>query len=314
MATFKCSLLFLVVFLNTALSVADEQPTQIEGIGPARAASKLHTGFDFTEGPAVDPAGNIFFTDVPRSRIYQSDTAGQLTTFLEGTQGCNGLMFDAQGRLLCCQSQVGRVIAIDVTNKKIEVIADQYDGKRFTNPNDLVVDRRGGVYFTDPFFGEGEQVQDKEGVYYVTPAGTVTRLVDDQPQPNGVLLSPDEKTLYVLLSGRGALMAYPIERPGQIGPGTPLGEVPRLGDGLTVDTAGNLYLTQPPLRAILVLSPTGKTLGMIRVPEEPSNCTFGGVDMKTLFVTARTSLYAFPMAARGHRFAASAAAPKPAPE
>jgi gluconolactonase len=154
----------------------------------------------------------------------------------------------------------------------------------------------------------------RRGVYYVAPDGTVTRLIDDQPQPNGVLLSPDEQILYVLLSGRGALMAYPIEKPGQIGPGTQLGEVPGLGDGLTVDTAGNLYLTQPPLRAILVLSPAGQTLGRLRVPEEPSNCTFGGADMQTLFVTARTSLYAFPMAARGHRFAAAAAASKPAPE
>jgi gluconolactonase len=309
MVVWKSSLLFLVIFLNTVLSVADEQPTPIEGIGPTGAAVKLHTGFVFTEGPAVDSAGNVYFTDVPRSRIYKSDTAGQLTTFLEESRGCNGLMFDSKGRLLACQSQAGRLIAIEVMSKNVEVIADKYEGKPFTNPNDLVVDRQGGVYFTDPFFGSGEPIQDKDGVYYIASNGHVTRLIDDLPQPNGVLLSPDEKTLYVLLSGRQALMAYPIDQPGQIGPGKRLGEVSHLGDGLTVDTKGNLYLTQPPLKAILVLSPTGKTLGMINVPEEPSNCTFGGTEMKTLFVTARTSLYTFPMEATGHRFAASSAAP-----
>ncbi|MBM4085222.1 MAG: hypothetical protein FJ272_10570, partial [Planctomycetes bacterium] len=134
------------------------------------------------------------------------------------------------------------------------------------------------------------------------PDGHVTRLIDDQPRPNGVLLSPDEKTLYVLLSGRPGLMAYPVETTGKLGPGKSLGNVERPGDGLTVDTKGNLYLTQPSLNTVQVIAPDGQTLGLIPVPEAPSNCAFGGKDMKTLYITARTSLYAVKMDATGHWF------------
>jgi gluconolactonase len=305
MSVCRLSLLFLALSL-----VACQNPNPIEGVGPTGEAIKLHTGFKLAEGPAVDPEGNVYFTDLAGSRIYKSDTTGKLTTFLDETRGCNGLMFDSRGRLLACQSQEGRIIAIDVTSKKSEVVADTYQGRRFTSPNDLVVDSQGGVYFTDPYFGYTEKIQDKDGVYYVAADGKVTRLIDDQPGPNGVLLSPDERTLYVLPSGKAALMAYPIEKPGQIGAGRQLGKVPHPGDGLTVDTKGNLYLTQPALQAILVLSAQGKTLGTIKVPEKPTNCSFGGKDMKSLFVTGRTSLYVFPMEATGHRFAAPASAPK----
>src|SRR5262249_6125328 len=158
----------------------------------------------------------------------------------------------------------------DVKTKKISVVADKYNGKAFNSPNDLVVDRSGGVYFTDPSFGRNPS-QDKECVYYVSADGKVTRLVDDQAKPNGVLLSPDEKTLYVLLSGRAALMAYPVEKPGVIGKGKELGKLSGGGDGLTVDTRGNLYLTQPRSSSIVVMSPAGKTLGAIKFAEGPAN-------------------------------------------
>jgi gluconolactonase len=173
------------------------------------------------------------------------------------------------------------------------------------------VDRQDGVYFTDPSFQAGTSQQDKMGVYYVSPQGKVTRLIDDLPRPNGVILSPDEKTLYVLPSGSVDVMAYPVLSPGKIGPGrvpckleqAPTGPA-RGGDGLAVDTKGNLYLTQPSLFAIQVVSPEGKTLGLIKFPENPANCDFGGKDMKTLYVTARTSLYTVRMEATGHRLAA----------
>jgi len=300
---------FLAVILTAAVVIAqDNKP--IAGIGPAGEIVQAHTNFKFTEGPATDAQGNVYFADIPNNRIHKVDTAGKLTTFLEDSQGCNGLMFDGRGRLIACQGGAGRVIAIDVATKKIEVLAETYNGKRFNAPNDLVVDRRGGVYFTDPSFGRGEPAQDKMAVYYVGPDRKVTRLIDDLSRPNGVILSPDEKTLYVLPSGAAEVMAYPVESPGRLGKGrvfcklqqAPTGP-PRGGDGLTVDTAGNLYLTQPSLKAIQVVSPVGKTLGLITFPEGPANCTFGGADMKTLFVTARTSLYSVKMKATGHRSA-----------
>ena len=293
-----------------AVTAADNQP--IPGIGPVGDIVKAKTGFRFTEGPAVDEQGNVYFTDIPTNRILKITPEGSLSTFLENSQGCNGLMFDGRGRLIACQGNAGRVIAIDVRTKDIEVLASQYNGKRFNRPNDLVVDRFGGVYFTDPLFGPGEQTQDKMAVYYISPQKQVRRLIGDLPRPNGVILSPDERTLYVLPSGTPDVMAYPIQSPGRLGRGRvlcrlqqPPGRRPRGGDGLTIDTKGNLYLTNPAMSAIQVVTPEGKTLGLITFPEAPANVCFGGKDMKTLYVTARTSLYTVRMEATGHRFGKS---------
>ncbi|MCX7886583.1 MAG: SMP-30/gluconolactonase/LRE family protein [Verrucomicrobiae bacterium] len=302
------TLLLAASFFVLAEAGAQENKL-IPGIGPAGPIVQAHTGFKFTEGPAADAQGNVYFTDIPNNRIHKVDIAGRLTTFFEDSQRCNGLMFDGRGRLIACQGGAGRVIAIDVATKKIEVLADSYNGRRFNSPNDLVVDCHGGVYFTDPSFGKEPPPQDKMAVYYIAADGKVTRLIDDLVRPNGVILSPDEKTLYVVPSGSPDVMAYPVLAPGKLGKGrvlcqlqqAPEGQM-RGGDGLTVDTAGNLYLTQPALKAIQVVSPQGKTLGLITFPEGPANCTFGGQDMKTLYVTARTSLYTVKMLSTGHRF------------
>jgi gluconolactonase len=286
---------------NIALAVVallSQDNTPIPGIGPAGDIVKVHTGFKFTEGPAVDAEGAIYFTDIPNNRIHKIGLDGSLTTVLENSEACNGLMVDAKGLLIACQGGTGRVISIDPATKKISVVADTLGGK-IKKPNDLVVDARGGVYFTDP---------DEKSVYYAA-AGQATCVISDLPRPNGVLLSPDEKTLIVLPSGSPDVMVYPVQAPGKLGPArklatleqAPGGRV-RGGDGLTVDTKGNLYLTQPSLSAIQVVTPEGKTLGLLKFPEGPSNCTFGGKDMKTLYVTARTSVYAVKMEATGHRF------------
>jgi len=124
---------------------------------------QFHSGFAFTEGPAADAAGNVYFTDVRNNRIHKVDTKGQLSTFLENSQGCNGLMFDGRGRLIACQGMEGRIIAIDVATKNITVVADKYQGRRFNRPNDLVVDREGGVYFTDPMFGKDNRPKTARG-------------------------------------------------------------------------------------------------------------------------------------------------------
>ncbi len=291
-----------LVALSLFLVAAAQENKPIPGIGPAGEIARLHTGFQFTEGPAVDPQGNVYFTDVRGNRIHKVDTEGKLSTFLEESQGCNGLMFDGKGRLIACQGLEKRIIAIDVPTKRISVVADKFEGAPFDRPNDLVVDREGGVYFTDPGV---------RSVYYAAADGKAARLISDLPRPNGVILSPDEKTLIVLPSGTPDVMAYPVMSPGKIGTGRVLVKLeqaatgqPRGGDGLTVDTKGNLYLTQPSLQALQVVAPEGKTLGLIRFPERPSNCTFGGKDMKTLYVTAQTSIYAVRMEATGHRFGA----------
>ena len=281
-----------------AFALLPQDNVPIPGVGPAGDIVKIHTGFKFTEGPAVDAEGAIYFTDIPNNRIHKIAVDGTLSTVLADSGACNGLMVDAMGLLIACQGGTGRVISIDPATKKISVVADNAGGK-IKVPNDLVIDAQGGVYFTDP---------DEKSVYYAA-AGQVSCVINDLPRPNGVLLSPDEKTLIVLPSGSPDVMVYDVQGPGKLGPARKLatleqapGKRVRGGDGLTVDTKGNLYLTQPSLGALQVVSPEGKTLGLIRFPEGPSNCTFGGKDMKTLYVTARTSVYAVKMEATGHRF------------
>ncbi len=296
----KLSLVLVLGWVGVALA---QENKPIAGIGPAGEVVKLHSGFKFTEGPAHDADGNIYFSDIPNNRIHKVDTDGKLSIFLEDTQGANGLMFDAKGRLLACQGKAGKIVAIDVPSKKIAVLAEQHDGKPFKGPNDLVVDKQGGVYFTD---------LPENSVYYVAADGKVSRLIEGAPRPNGVILSPDEKTLIVLPSGSGDVLAYPVEAPGKIGKSRvfcKLEQNPKQparlgGDGLTVDTKGNFYLTKPSLNAIQVVNPEGKNLGLIYFPEGPANCTFGGKDLKTLYVTAQTSLYTVKMDAAGHRFGA----------
>jgi gluconolactonase len=293
------------VFILSALAHATEPEVKsITGVGPAGEITKVHTGFKFTEGPAADGNGNVYFSDIPNNRIHKVDAEGKLSTVLENSKGCNGLMVDARGRLIACQGEAKKLIALDIETKKITVLADACDGKPLGMPNDLVIDRTGGIYFTSP---------DTSSVFYHPAGGKSVRLLDGLPRPNGVLLSPDEKMLIVLPSGSADVLTYPIERSGVVGKAKVLCKLEqnpkqpgRLGgDGLAVDTNGNLYLTKPSLKAIQVVSPEGKTLGLIAFPEEPSNCTFGGKDLKTLYVTAQSSLYAVKMEATGHRFGAT---------
>jgi gluconolactonase len=299
----------LIVLLAAWPMQAGDTPKAIPGIGPTGPVTKLYTGFAFTEGPAADREGNVYFTDIPNERIHKVDASGKLSVFREKSNHANGLMVNAKGEIVACEMD-GRVVALSPDGKNVRVIADKYEGNRFNAPNDLVLDKQGGVYFTDPSFRAPKPLpQGKTAVYYVSPEGKVTRLIDDIKLPNGVILSPDEKTLYVIPSGQEDMMAYPVEAPGKLGKGRVFcklqgegGKPGGGGDGLTIDTKGNLYITAT--TGIQVFDPSGKYLGNIAIPEKPANVAFGGKDMKTLYVTAQKSLYTVPMAATGHVFPA----------
>lgn len=301
----------LVVALAVAVAAplgAGEPGKPIPGVGPTGKVVKLHGNFKFTEGPAADKDGNVYFTDIPDQKIYKVDTKGKLSVFREGSNHANGLMFNAKGELVACEMD-GAIVALSPDGKERRVLADKYDGKRFNAPNDLVIDKAGGVYFTDPHFRAPTPLPQKvRGVYYIAADGKVTRVVEDLPAPNGVILSPDEKTLYVIPTLSADMMAYPVEGPGKLGKGRVFcslqqgkGKKGSGGDGLTVDTKGNLYITSG--LGLQVFSPEGKLLGIIAFPEVPANVTFGGPDRRTLYVTARTSLYTVEMEATGHVFA-----------
>jgi gluconolactonase len=299
----------LSLVLTTCFAPAAEP---IPGIGPVGPVEKVRGDFAFVEGPTADAHGNLYFTDIPKDRIHRLGSDGNLVVWRELSQKANGLMFNAKGELVACQMGSGQVVALNLDGKNRRVLADKYNGKRFNAPNDLVIDRQGGVYFTDPEYGAPKPFpQGIRTVYYIAPDGTVTRLIDkDLPNPNGIILSPDEKTLYVVPTGSEKMMAYPVESPGKIGEGRvfctlkqPAGREGTGGDGLCIDTKGNLYITSR--LGVQVFDPAGKHLGTIEFPEQPANCDFGGTDMKTLYVTARTSLYAVKMEVTGHRFASA---------
>src|SRR5262249_23111596 len=191
----------------------------IPGVGTVGPVVKLHTGFKFTEGPAADREGNVYFSDIPNERIHKVDTKGKLTTFREKTNHANGLMVAASGEVYACEGD-GQLVAYSADGKKRRVLAGKYNDKQFNAPNDLVIDNAGGVYFTDPYFGPKKPLpQGKTAVYYRSADGKVTRIIEGLPNPNGVLLSPDEKTLYVIPSGQADMMSYPIEGPGKVGKG-----------------------------------------------------------------------------------------------
>lgn len=270
----------------------------IDGIGPVGPAAVWSDKFLFSEGPSSDAKDGAYVSDLAGNTVYHRGANGATSPIFIQSRLTNGLAVDAAGRLHACQGGAGRLIFIDPVKKAATPIVETFNGKRFNQPNDLVLDAVGGIYFTDPqVFGTNAKPQGVTGVYYVAADRKVKRLAEGLNFPNGIGLSPDGSTLYVLC-GSPMLMAYPIKSPGEVGEGKEV-SLEAGGDGMTVDEKGNLYLTQPKLSLIEVRDPAFKVLGRIAVPKSPANCGFVGADRKTLLVTARSTLYAFPMAAAG---------------
>ena len=280
--------------------------TPIDGVGPAGPVKKVATGFTFTEGPAYRD-GWLYFTDIPNERIHRLDASGKVTLFSDKSRHANGLMFTPAGKMLACEMD-GQLVEYDLASNKRQVLSSEFNGVRFNAPNDLVIDSHGGVYFTDPRFRAPQPLPQRgQHVYYRSPQGVVSRITPNLPAPNGVLLARDEKTLYVLPSSSSSMWAYDITSPGKVSAGREFcqvtqsrGQRSRGSDGATLDEQGNLYLTTQ--MGVQIFNEQGQHLGSIRLPEKPSNVTFGGEDGKTLYATARTSVYAMPMLVRGHTF------------
>ena len=306
-----CSLA-AVVAMALASSLAAHELTDLVAAG---AEVKKVTGdCKFTEGPAYSPKGFLLFSDIPNSRIVRVDADGAVSDFLKPSGAANGLVFDAAGNLFACQGGARRVVKIGIQDGKIEPLCEAFDGKPLNSPNDLALDGHGGLYFTDPRYGPDVKIdQPCMGVYYIDATGKTTRVIDNRERPNGVLVTSDHKTLLVAEPNKRELWSYPISGPGQIGAGKLIftGDASLDGggpDGMALDAHGHIYATY---KSVVVLKTDGHLVGRIPVPEQPANCTFGGTDGKTLFITARTSLYSLSMKVAGAALVSHG--PKPAP-
>jgi len=256
---------------------------------------KLAGGFAFTEGPAADAQGNVYFSDIPNNRIHKWSLEGKLSTFRENSGGANGLYFDKDGNLLACEGGGRRLVSIDQKGN-VTVLADKYQGKKFNSLNDLWIDPKGGVYFTDPRYGNRDGMeQDGEHVYYLSPdRKKLNRVIDDMIRPNGLTGTPGGGTLYVTDNGGGKTFAYKVNQDGRLSNKKLF--APEGSDGMTIDNDGNIYLTTG---GVVVYDKQGKKIETIDVPESPANVCFGGRDNQTLFITARTSLYSVGMRVKG---------------
>jgi gluconolactonase len=273
-------------------------------IDPNIRIDKLADGLKFTEGPVWNKGENfLLFSDIPANTIYKWKD-GKLESFRTPSNNSNGLTYDLDGNLIIAEHS-GRKIGKLSPNGSYQAVVEAYKGIRFNSPNDVIVDSKGAIYFTDPPYGRDKAAQDTLGFngIFRYHNGKTTLIADDLFRPNGLTLSPDERTLYVANSDRPKkYMKYPVSKSGKVGKGSLFFDASSLEgqgnpDGIKTDTEGNLYATGP--GGVLVFSSDGKHLGTIAFPESPANIAFGGPDMKTLFVTARTGLYSIQLKVPG---------------
>lgn len=300
-----CSLLGLLCLGAPASAQVATTPA-IAGVAAARTTVELiKEGFKGTEGPLALPDGSLVFTETQANRITRIAPDGSTASFLENSNGANGLGFNRRGELIAVQVADTRVGVVYPAGRE-KTLADNFDGLPFGRPNDLVVDQRGGVYFTDsganpgPNPGAPAKVTAKPAVYYITPDGALQRLAHDIERPNGIQLSPDEKVLYVANTLGEHVLAYDIGADGKLGSrrnfarlaGWAKADNGTFGsgaDGLAVDAQGRLYVASN--AGIEVFAANGENLGRIELPKKPQNLAFAGPDKQTLYVVGRGAAY-----------------------
>jgi gluconolactonase len=280
-------------------------------VEPSAKLEKLWGEGVFTEGGALAADGAVLFSDIGE-RIMRFDPAtGKTTVFREPSGRANGLIFDPKGRLIVAEgANTGgnRRISITEPDGTVRTLADRYEGKRFNSPNDVAVDSRGRVYFSDPrYVGDEPRELDFEAVFRVDPDGTVTRLDTSAKKPNGLVVSPDDKTLYIADNGsaRRVLLALDLDASGATSNPRVLYDFGdgRGIDGMTVTTDGRIVATAGTgdKAGVWVFTPDGKVQGVIPTPEAPANVEFGGPDFKTLYIMAGKSLYRIPTRMTGYK-------------
>jgi gluconolactonase len=301
MNTLCCTMYYAVILCLLVAPVfldAGQAPAGV--LAPGAKLEHLAGGFEFTEGPTSDAHGNVFFTDQPNNRILKWSVDGQLTTFLQPAGRANGMYFDAHGDLLACADERTELWSITPDGRHT-VLAGAFDGKALNGPNDVWARPDGAIYFTDPFYkrpwwDHTERPQDSEQVYFLSAdRRTLKRVTTDFVRPNGIVGTPDGRTLFVSDIGAGRTYAFDVLPDGGL---TNRRVRCELGsDGMTLDAEGNLYLTG---KGVSVFDKNGLKIEQIDVPEPwTANVSFGGVDHRTLFITASKGLYAIKLRVAG---------------
>jgi gluconolactonase len=295
----KYTILFAVGQL-LCLTIFCQSLDSIRLVKPGAALVQVSKQFSFTEGPAADKKGNIYFTDQPNDKIWKYDTKGNLTLFMDKTGRSNGMYFDKKGRLISCADEKNEIWAI-TPEKNITVLIDNFQGLKFNGPNDLWVDGKGGVYFTDPYYQRSWWERKKpdlakQNLYYLPPGKKEAMIADSVlVQPNGIIGTADGKFLFVSDIRDNKTYKYKINKDGSLSDRLLFLSVG--SDGMTLDSEGNLYTTG---RGVSIYNPTGIKIGSIPVPSGwTANVCFGGKDRKTLFITASESVYTLQMKVKG---------------
>lgn len=294
--------------LLTAILVSNAALAQIEDkkgiIEKDAELVKVQDGFSFTEGPAVNRFGDVYFTDQPNNRIHVWNAiSNKVSVFKENAGRSNGMYFMLDGTLITCADEKNELWSIAKTGEQT-VLITAFKGKKLNGPNDVWLVPKGGLYFTDPLYPrpywEGirspEKQQDGEHVYYLSPDKTqLFRVAEDLVKPNGIVGTPDGKYLYVADIGAKKTYKYEIREDGYLTNKTVFCEMG--SDGMTIDDRGNVYLTGD---GVTVFNKTGEKIAHIPVPAKwTANVVFGALDRKTLFITAMDAVYTLKMKARG---------------
>lgn len=293
-------LIFLAVILPFSLCAQKKAKSKI--VAKGAELQLLAADYKFTEGPAVDAMGNVYFTDQPNDRILKWSTDGSISTYMQPAGRANGLYFDHQGNLLAAADEKNELWRI-APDKSVTVLIDDFEGKRLNGPNDIWVDPKGGIYFTDPFYkrdywSHSEKEIEQERVYYLAPGSSTLKIVaDDLVQPNGIIGTKNGKNLYVADIRDRKTYRYDIQADGSLANKTLFAEMG--SDGMTIDNKGNVYLTG---RGVTVFNKKGEKIEQIKTDDGwTANVTFGGKNQKTLFITATKSLYSLEMKVKGVR-------------
>ncbi|KAA2245448.1 SMP-30/gluconolactonase/LRE family protein [Chitinophaga agrisoli] len=300
MSRFRQSTLVSLLIVVTAGTAAAQQPHELKVVATGAELKQVSKQFAFSEGPAVNKEGDIYFTDQPNDKIWKYDTKGKLTLFMDKTGRSNGLYFDLKGNLISCADEKDELWSIS-PNKKITVLLSNFEGKRLNGPNDLWVDPKGGIYFTDPFYPRDywdrkEPEIPGQKVYYLPRGKKQPLIVEDSiVKPNGIVGTPDGKYLYVADIQADKTYRYKIDAHGALTDRELF--APQGSDGMTLDNEGNVYLTG---NGVTVYDVNGHKLGNIPVPSHwTGNVCFGGTERNILFITASESIYTLQMNVRG---------------